>query len=193
MVKKSKSVFLTLILTIVISVLLFLGFITALKKCVYKTPYSVAVRKCAKEFDLDEYLIYSVIKVESSFNERAVSNKGAVGLMQIREQTGEYIASSLNEKEYDLYNGETNVRFGCYYIRYLINKFQEEKTALCAYNAGEGTVRTWLKDERYSKDGKTLYNVPYAETREYIEKIYKCYGNYKKLYSNFLDKEEKFK
>ena len=142
----------------------------------------------SKEFYLDSALVFSVIKVESGFNLKAKSPKGAVGLMQILPSTAEYIAKSLGVKNYDLYNVDTNIRFGCYYLRYLINKFTGLTESLCAYNAGEGNVRSWLKDDRYSSDGKTLQKIPFSETNNYVNKIYKSLDKYKKMYRNSLTK-----
>ena len=77
-----------------------------------------------------------------------------------------------------LCEGEYNVRLGCLYLSYLLERFPEEKTALAAYNAGEGKVRGWLKDERYSADGTRLNKIPYPETEEYVKKVMKFRKNY---------------
>lgn len=158
----------------------------------YPLKYYRQVITCADECNLDACLIFAVIKVESSFNEKVESHKGAKGLMQITENTGKYIAEKLGEKDYDLLNAQTNIRFGCYYIKYLYDRFENTETVLAAYNAGEGKVAAWLNDERYSADKKTLQVVPYRETREYVEKIKKTFAKYKKLYENILDKRQNF-
>jgi soluble lytic murein transglycosylase len=154
----------------------------------YPIKYHSQVVICAEECNIDCTLIFAMIKVESGFNERAESHKGAKGLMQITDRTGKYVAEKLGEKDYDLKNAQTNIRFGCYYIKYLYERFENTETMLAAYNAGEGNVSAWLNDERYSADKKTLYQVPFKETREYIEKIKKTFEKYRKLYGNILDK-----
>ena len=68
------------------------------------------------------------------------------------------------------------------YLRYLFDKFDNTYTAICAYNAGETVVRAWLNDERYSYDKICLYNIPYSETRSYIEKIKANEKTYKSFY-----------
>ena len=108
--------------------------------------------------------------------------------MQITPKTGEYIAKLSGAKKYDLLDAETNISFGCYYLSYLYDKFDKIETVICAYNAGEGNVSEWLKNEEYSNDGESLRVVPYSETREYIKKIKKTFEKYKKLYGNILDK-----
>ena len=181
-----------ILLVIICACLLFFtvcfGYVTVLKKYVYPLDYKKEVFESSKEFNLDKALVFAVIKTESSFNQKAVSEKGAIGLMQITKKTGEYIANKLGEKEFNLYNPKTNVRYGCYYLNYLIKTFGNVNTALCAYNAGEGNVRNWLKNPQNSKDGKSLCKIPFKETREYVDKIEKTFAKYTKLYGKILDK-----
>ena len=158
------------------------------RKYLYPTHYKDTVVKYADYYGLDQTLIFSVIKVESGFDKNAVSDAGAVGLMQITPDTGEYIANLQGVEHYDLLDPVTNINFGCYYIKYLFMKFKNTDTALCAYNAGEGNVSLWLQNKEYSADGKTLTTVPFSETREYIKKIHETFSKYKKLYGNILDK-----
>lgn len=153
-----------------------------LRAFVYPEQYKETVLKHSEEFSLDKNLVFAVIKVESSFNVNAKSGKGAKGLMQITDSTANYIAQKLGVNTFDLFNEDDNVRFGCYYIRYLIDRFENVQTSICAYNAGEGRVREWLDNSEYSEDGKTLIVIPYEETREYTEKILKTFSKYEKLY-----------
>ena len=180
---------LTVLIVIFWSVIAFFSaYIFVLTKYVYPLEYKSEICYYADLYDIDRALTFAVIKTESGFNKEATSNKGAKGLMQITDSTGEYIAQRKCVEVYDLYDAECNIDFGCYYIKYLINQFKEQETALIAYNAGEGRVREWLKDKRYSKDGEKLIKIPYKETREYIEKIKQNFSKYKKLYGNILDK-----
>ena len=147
----------------------------------YPLNYKDSIKLYASKFDLEPSLIASVINEESSFDKDAVSNKGAVGLMQIMPTTAVFVADMLGENidTKKLINSDTNIRLGTKYLDYLQSKFQDEKVVLACYNAGEGIVSKWLKDNRYSKDGKTLYFVPYKETREYIQKVQKGKEIYK--------------
>ncbi len=160
---------------------------------IYPTPHKEYVELYSNEYSLSPYLVYSVIKVESNFNTKATSSKGAKGLMQITTLTGEYIARELAIEDYDLYAPKDNVKFGCFYLNYLINKFKSVETALIAYNAGEGNVRSWLKNKEYSTDGVNLEVIPFRESDIYIKKINKTLDKYKKLYGNILDKTLKKK
>ncbi len=139
----------------------------------YPLKYSEYIIKYSNEYSLDKELVASLINEESSFVSSAVSKKGAIGLMQILPSTGEYIASQLNENFYNekLFDPETNIRYGCYYLNYLRDKFVDEKVYLSAYNAGETTVNFWLANKDISKDGVTLNKIPYSVTADYTNRI----------------------
>ena len=147
-----------------------------------RLAYPVKYREIVTKYYADWRLILSVIKAESGFRENAESYAGAYGLMQLLPETAEFIADRNGIEEYDLSMPEDNIRLGCLYIIYLQDRFSDLDTVLAAYNAGEGTVREWLKNERYSKDGTRLTEVPYGQTKKYIEKIKKYYANYRKIY-----------
>lgn len=154
----------------------------------YPLKYKSEIFEAADGYGLSRALVLAVVKTESDFNEKAVSSVGAIGLMQITEETGKYIAEKTGRVSYDLSEAKTNLEFGCYYLKYLMLRFEKEKTALAAYNAGEGKVSLWLADERYCKDGKTLQKIPFPETEAYLKKIYKSFEKYRKLYGKVLDK-----
>ena len=158
----------------------------------YPIHYKEIVYEYADYYGIDRTLVFSIIKVESDFNQNAQSNAGAIGLMQITESTGKYIANMMQVENYDLKDETVNVEFGCYYLKYLTNKFKITDTAIAAYNAGEGNVSLWLKNSEYSNDGKTLKYIPFLETREYVKKINQTFSKYKKLYGNILDKNKNF-
>lgn len=163
--------------------------------------YLSVVSEASERFSVEISLILAVIKVESDFNERAVSGKQALGLMQITANTFEYVCNlyDLNYDREDIFDVVANVNAGAAYLDYLYKKFGTEKEALAAYNAGEGNVSLWLGDQRYSKDGKSLDVVPFKETDRYVKKVsfYKdCY--YKRFGSSrnhatkiILDKNHK--
>lgn len=157
----------------------------------YPTEYKKEVIAASDRFGTDKILIFSVINAESGFDKNTVSKKGAIGLMQIMPETAVFIAGKLGIKTYDLFDPETNILFGSYYLNYLLSRFGDTITAVAAYNAGEGNVAKWLKVKEYSADGTTLKSVPYPETSAYIEKIKKSLKKYKKLYPSLVDKRKK--
>ena len=183
-----KRIFIVILAGIFLTVSVLFTAILVQKKFVYPLKYFEDITVAAKTYSLDMALILAVIKTESAFDESAVSKAGAKGVMQITEKTAEYIAKMKGDAEYDLFNATNNIDYGCYYLRYLINRFENLQTALCAYNAGEGRVSSWLKNAEYSKDGNTLKVIPFEETREYLNKIKKSFSKYKNLYGNILDK-----
>ncbi|MGL5329149.1 MAG: lytic transglycosylase domain-containing protein, partial [Peptostreptococcaceae bacterium] len=132
------------------------------KKLIYPKKYSIYVEKYSKEYDLDENLVYSVIKAESKFDKDAVSRKGAKGLMQISDITRDWAIEELELGKIDIFDPETNIKIGCWYLRKLYKQFGDLDLVIAAYNGGSGNVRKWLGNESYSKDGR-LFNIPFPE------------------------------
>ena len=154
-------------------------------KQIYPVKYQEYVERYADEYNLDRYLVYAVIKVESGFDSDASSGAGAKGLMQLMDAT----AVECNTKgdfgytiPEDLYEAEKNIRMGCFYIRMLIDTYGETDLAIVAYNGGTGNVNKWLRDEALSDGKGGLRDIPYTETKEYLEKVKKTYEIYNKLY-----------
>ena len=129
------------------------------------------ITEVATEHDIDPDLIKAIIWAESSFNPKAVSNKGAVGLMQLMPSTAKALGVE------DCMNPETNIDAGVRYFKQLIIQFDgDEKLALAAYNAGSRKVRE--------------YNgiPPFETTRFYIKKVFKYYQGFKDESSTDIDK-----
>ncbi|MBQ7307794.1 MAG: lytic transglycosylase domain-containing protein [Clostridia bacterium] len=171
------------IIFVVVGVLLFSFSTLIFVKVVYPIKYREAVSESSTKYEIEESLIYAVIKAESGFSSKSVSKSGAYGLMQILPSTMCYIMNEEIEKE-RLFEPEFNIEVGTKYLRYLLNKFNDIRVVLSAYNAGEGNVFVWLKDKNYSLDGKTLKTTPFKETNNYVEKVLKYEKIYKKLLKN---------
>ncbi len=154
----------------------------------YPLKYKELVFEIAEKHQLDKRLVFSIIKIESGFDNTAKSSKGALGLMQMTTDTANYVAEITGKKEFDLFNPADSIELGCFYLKYLLSKFKVTETAVVAYNAGEGNVSNWLDDERYSKDSLSLYYIPFKESREYVLKFKKSFEKYTKLYPYILDK-----
>ena len=157
-------------------------------KAEYPKRYADAVELASLEFGISENLIYAIIKAESSFDKDAVSRSGAVGLMQIMPKTFEEdIKPKLGIEKSGaeaLKNYMLNVRSGVYYFSYLYDYCGDIETALAMYNAGIGTVRSWLKEKEYSKNGRELIvdNIPYDETRTYVLRVMYYFEKYNDIY-----------
>lgn len=136
--------------------------------------YREFVERYAGQYQLEDSLVYAVIFCESHFNAKAVSSAGAIGLMQVTEETGQWAAKQigLDAAALDLTNPETNINVGCWYLKWLDEKFNGIRgTGLAAYNAGHGNVAKWLADEEKSKDGITLDEIPFGETKSYVKRV----------------------
>lgn len=155
----------------------------------YSLAYVEEIKLCSAEYLLDPYLVAAIIHVESGGDPEAVSHAGAVGLMQIMPKTGEWIAEKLELNDYSeeqLYLPSTNIRMGCWYMNYLIEKYGVLDHALAAYNAGPGNVDKWLDNSEYSENGR-LVNIPFEETANYLVKVHSAYDAYVEHYEKELD------
>ncbi|MDR1753373.1 MAG: lytic transglycosylase domain-containing protein [Eubacterium sp.] len=148
--------------------------------------YESAIESGAIKNDVDKYLVYAMVKTESSFNPKSESNVGARGLMQIMEDTFDWLKmkqGSENDEFSGMYDPEKNVEYGTYYIGYLIRYFEgDRKCAVAAYHAGISSVESWLKNPECSRDGFALDVIPKSDTAHYVDKIYKAYDTYIMLY-----------
>ena len=166
-----------------------LGFRLVWLPHMYPREHRAAVEQWAAEYDLPRSLVYAVIKTESDFDPEANSLKDARGLMQILHSTGSWAAENLELEDYtesSLYDVDTNIRIGCWYLARLYKQFGSLSVALAAYNAGEGNVTRWLAQPEYSDDGKTLKEIPYPETADYVETVLVRQTIYEKLYESKL-------
>lgn len=153
----------------------------------YPQEYSQYVSEYSAEYGVDEALVYAVIRTESGFRAEVESSVGARGLMQIMPETFEWL-QTLSDGEViysssELYNPQINIKYGTYYLSYLIDHYNgNEMLAVAAYNGGFANVDSWLEDERYSSDGLTLSEIPYNETSQYVERVENTKSVYDSLY-----------
>ncbi|MBE5036510.1 lytic transglycosylase domain-containing protein [Subdoligranulum sp. DSM 109015] len=155
----------------------------------YPRKYSDLVEYYAGKYDLDERMLYSIIRTESNFDPQAQSNVDARGLMQITEITFDWIKSKIAPSEEltfdDLYDPETNIRFGTYYFSYCLQRYGNDlATAAAAYHSGWGTVDSLLSDSQYSQDGVTLDSFPYTQMQRYVYKVTSAYERYCEIYAD---------
>ena len=156
-------------------------------KKIYPLKYSECVEKYSEEYNIDKYLVYSIIKAESNFDENAESKRGAQGLMQLMPSTAEEIAEKLEinlNEEKDIFDPDTNIKIGTKCLNILIKKYSNINLALAAYNAGSGNVDKWINEGTLKGDGSDIENIPYLETNNYVRKILRDYEIYKDLYNN---------
>lgn len=186
---KRKLIFISVGLTILIFSFIIIKEKTLLK-LFHPRVYREYVEMYSEEFELDRNLVYSIIKVESKFNKKAISRKSAKGLMQISEITQNWAEEELGLEDIDIFEPETNIKIGCWYLSKLFKEFDNLDLVIAAYNGGSGNVNKWLKNNEYSKDGNKLHNIPFKETKNYLEKVKENYRVYKALYREEETNEE---
>ena len=186
----SKSIK-TLIMLLTIIILIFglykiLNIEEKIMKYLYPIKYKEYVYKYSEELDIDPLLTFAIIKTESNFKEKVISNSGAIGLMQLMESTAEEQAKKLNieyTKEI-LYIPEINLRIGLNYFNTLLDYYNQNYIlAFTAYNAGLGNVQKWINEGIIKSDGSDIENIPFKETNMYVRKIIRNYEIYRKLYT----------
>ena len=121
-----------------------------------------------------------MIEQESKFDANARSSAGAVGLMQLQPATAKGIAKYTGGSKFvlsDLDNPEINVRYGAWYLHHLMQKYDDERTALAAYNAGQQNVDRW----RAAHEG-----IQFSETREYVDRVERLKDIYRRAYASEL-------
>ena len=146
--------------------------------------YAEFVEQYAKEYNVPEHICYAVIKCESGFDSTAVSRAGAVGLMQITPATFTYLCSRTGD-DYEtgmLYDPETNIRYGIYYLSMLYDRFGVWETVFAAYNCGPSRVDGWIRDGKANESGR-LTEIPIAETAAYVKRVAAAIEQYDALYS----------
>ena len=168
--------------TLLLALLVAIGIAGA--RVYFPYPHRSLIQETAAEFSVDPALVAAVIRRESGFRSDATSPKGARGLMQVMPETGEWVAGRLDWEEFtpdDLYDPAINIKFGTFYLQDLQKLFHNDLVlVLAAYNGGRQNVRNWLAQ----KDANTLAltDIPFEETRNYVEKVLNAYGWYQVLY-----------
>lgn len=157
-------------------------------RLLYPRKYSQQVEQWAAEYELDPLLVYAFIRTESGFDPAATSSVEARGLMQMTEETFIWLRSKIAPDEgllfANLYDPETSIRFGCYYLHLCMERYNGDvATAAAAYHSGWGTVDALLQMEEHSADGETLQGFPYSQMNHYVKKITSCYARYQRIYA----------
>ena len=152
-----------------------------------RVTWQDAIETYAAQYNLQPAFVIAIIRNESSFRTNAESSVGARGLMQLMPDTAEWIAGKLDDDAYtfdDMYDAETNIRYGCWYLGYLSKLFHgDAELVSAAYHAGQTTVTQWLSDPSKSSDGVNLDvdNLSDGPTKQYIGRVTQTYGIYQSL------------
>ena len=189
--KKKRPLFLRLVLVLlalaVAGTVLLSAFRDKIEQWEYPLHYQEYVEYYAGKYGIDPMILYAFIRTESNFDPNVDSNADARGLMQITEVTFDWIKTKIAPTEDltfdDLYDPETNIRFGTYFVCYCLKKYDNHlATAAAAYHNGLGAVDALLTKTQYSTDGVTLEHYPYPQMRQYVKKITESYQRYSEIY-----------
>ncbi len=159
-----------------------LGAPEAVRKAVYPLRYEETIREASRQNGLEPAFVAGVIYAESRFRPDAESHREAYGLMQILPETAEFVQRR-SGIEGDFKDPRTNIKLGTWYLGYLGERYKgDERLMLAAYNSGEGTVGTWISDGGFD----IAKDIPFKETREYVERSLEARQKYEELYGRDL-------
>jgi soluble lytic murein transglycosylase len=151
--------------------------------------YSSVIRQQAADKHLDPALVAAVIYAETKFDART-SSAGAVGLMQLMPDTANFLAKRSGATTFstaDLSTPAVNIAYGSYYLRYLLNEYHGNTVlALAAYNGGETNVDNWVKSARADRQRFRIGDIPFPETRAYVQRVLTARGQYRTTYRSQL-------
>ncbi len=155
----------------------------------YPCGYRAAVMNNATHFGLNPFFVFAVIREESKFKIAARSGAQARGLMQVTPDTARWICMrmKLRYREGMLEDPETNIRLGCWFLKYLKGRFTDRKTrkkwVLAAYNAGLTKAERWCRRwVAKGKRGSVVHYVPYRETKDYIVRVLSSFEIYSRIH-----------
>ena len=140
----------------------------------YPIPHRELLAPAARQWGLDEAIVYSIIRQESRFMPEARSRVGATGLMQLMPATARWVARQIPVQPYSkemLVKPETNILMGTYYFRRVLDDLGHPVLAAAAYNAGPGRARRW-RDERALEAAIYVETIPFNETRDYVKNVF---------------------
>ncbi len=183
-VKFKKGLLLFLLLMAILMVAQ--GILPNLRRFAYPLPYYEHMAESAALYQVDPFLVAAVIKVESKFDPEALSPRGARGLMQIMPATGRWAAEQmgLNDFQEDmLFDPVINIKIGTWYLANLKEEFNGRlPLVIAAYNGGRGKVKTWLTEGTWDGTYEGRENIPFTETRNFLQRVLDNYEEYRNTY-----------
>ncbi len=153
-------------------------------QAVYPFPFSQLITSWAQQRGLNPLLVTALVRQESRFQPDIQSVVGAVGLMQVMPETAAWISEQLGGESYILDQPEDNVKFGTWYLDFTHQEYTNNSLfAVASYNAGPGSVATWIAEGGYANADEFVEKIPYPETKNYVESVFGGYWNYLRLYN----------
>lgn len=190
-IRLGKRISLPKILTLIFSVLLLgwgIGYSAPMQKLFYPYPHRAVVEKYASLYQVDPLLVMAVMREESKYLPQSESRKGAKGLMQLMPETARWIAGSMGDTAFqvdDLLKPDKNIQYGAWYLANLQKEFSGNIVlVIAAYNGGRGHVKEWIKTDQIDPENMQERDIPFPETKQYVERVLKSYRKYSMLYRN---------
>ncbi|MEM7595130.1 MAG: lytic transglycosylase domain-containing protein, partial [Cyanobacteria bacterium P01_A01_bin.83] len=153
-------------------------------QALYPFPYEDIILKWSKQRQLNPLLVTSLIRQESRFEPEIESSAGALGLMQVMPATGKNAAQNIGLSNYSLTKPEDNVNIGTYYLDFTHKKYNNNSMlAVASYNAGPNAVAQWVDRYGLQDADEFVEQIPYRETKGYVESVFENYWNYMLVYN----------
>ncbi|MNE39724.1 Soluble lytic murein transglycosylase precursor [compost metagenome] len=156
----------------------------------YPVYYKADIKASASNYGLEPQLVAAIIRSESNYQTGRESRKGALGLMQIMPDTAAWVVQKAGFREVTedmlLHRADVSIEVGTWYLHSLHKQFDHNSIAvIAAYNAGPGNVRKWMDSGVWDGTQDTISQIPFGETRHYIQRVIYYYNKYKDLYPDF--------
>ncbi len=152
----------------------------------YPFEHADAIRQAAQRTGLDPFFVAAVIREESSYDVRARSWVGAVGLMQLMPDTARLVAAGVGLRFTEpagLWEPPVNIALGAHYLAQLRARFQEPLLAVASYNAGPHRVQKWLAERKGADLEEFVDQIPFDETRAFVKRVFTSWQQYRRLYA----------
>ena len=153
---------------------------------VYPRAFPELVTDYAAEWELNPYIVWSLMKIESSYNPDSISTANARGLLQVIPKTGELVSQRLGYWDFgphNLMNPELSIEFGCYYFSELMTKFRgQELLAFAGYNGGPHNVARWLEGWGEQPLDVFVELIPFDQARRYSKAVFRQLALYRMIY-----------
>ena len=181
--RRRRGILLLMVLVGIVAILPFaLRVPDAVMRTMYPLQYEETIREASRANDLEPAFVAAVIYTESRFRPNVQSHQEAYGLMQLLPQSARFIQRNSGIKG-DYRDPQVNIRLGTWFLGYLNDRYDgDERLMLAAYNSGEGSVDAWTSDESFDIEK----DIPYKETREYVDRVLEAQKIYRELYGSDL-------
>ncbi|MEQ9548397.1 MAG: transglycosylase SLT domain-containing protein [Coleofasciculus sp. G3-WIS-01] len=152
-------------------------------QALYPFPFSDEIATYSQKRELNPLLVTALIRQESRFEPDIRSGAGAVGLMQMMPSTGAWAAENIDMEDYSLENPDDNIKLGTWFLRQVHQSYNDNSLlAIASYNAGQGNLAKWLRQQSAGDPDEFVESIPFDETRDYVKQVFGNYWNYLRLY-----------